>query len=486
MTVHWWMHWFWITTVVAALLLVPLAAGHPTTGPTSPPSAAGGRSAHAGPRDWHSWPPPYEDEEDDEDGFLGPRALPLEGRPPDEPPEELVPQDADVDGEILAEYAREVAASRAAARNSDVHEGNGAPGEQLASKALTTRDVQNVAPSVSNSTVVDAVSSSQPNNSGSRGNSSSDSVTTGARESKSFSSSVAPVSVAPVKPLKAETGHNNVDTESKAGTARDRLPTSAPVAPASGSSTAAPESAEPQGGVATARAEVAPQDSSDAPQAGGVAASAEAGSPQPAEEDAYATAPAETVPETGPDASSVPPEEESGWTAYDASAAAAAAADDDVDVVGQQEEAAPRSRTAEREAADEEEVPEAEADAPVSRGRVAPAAPPTAAMDAASITGIALGIVVFSSLVGAVSFVMYRRRYLNKPQTLNDKCSNPDSSGYIDDSTLRVSSSKGHRVMTYKENSEEMYSLDNDSFLNSLEAMTIQNYWTDNVKHTKL
>jgi len=37
-----------------------------------------------------------------------------------------------------------------------------------------------------------------------------------------------------------------------------------------------------------------------------------------------------------------------------------------------------------------------------------------------------------------------------------------------------------------QENSEEMYSLDNDSFLNSLEAMTIQNYWTDNVKHTKL
>nr|CAD7262528.1 unnamed protein product [Timema shepardi] len=74
---------------------------------------------------------------------------------------------------------------------------------------------------------------------------------------------------------------------------------------------------------------------------------------------------------------------------------------------------------------------------------------------------------------GAVSYVMYRRHYLNKPQTLNDKCSNQDSSCYIDDSTLR-------------ENSEEMYSLDNDSFLNSLEAMTIQNYWTDSVKHTKL
>ena len=44
------------------------------------------------------------------------------------------------------------------------------------------------------------------------------------------------------------------------------------------------------------------------------------------------------------------------------------------------------------------------------------------------------------------------------------------------------------KILNYvlQENSEEMYSLDNDSFLNSLEAMTIQNYWTDNVKHTKL
>ncbi|XP_021941181.1 uncharacterized protein LOC110840447 isoform X2 [Zootermopsis nevadensis] len=112
---------------------------------------------------------------------------------------------------------------------------------------------------------------------------------------------------------------------------------------------------------------------------------------------------------------------------------------------------------------------------PVSDGRIAASAPSGSyhGLDAASITGISLGILVFAALVGAVSFVLYRRRFLNKPQTLNDKCSNPDSSGYIDDSTLR-------------ENSEEMYSLDNDSFLNSLEAMTIQNYWTDNVKHTKL
>nr|CAD7411682.1 unnamed protein product [Timema poppensis] len=40
--------------------------------------------------------------------------------------------------------------------------------------------------------------------------------------------------------------------------------------------------------------------------------------------------------------------------------------------------------------------------------------------------------------MSAVSYVMYRRHYLNKPQTLNDKCSNQDSSCYIDDSTLRT------------------------------------------------
>lgn len=88
---------------------------------------------------------------------------------------------------------------------------------------------------------------------------------------------------------------------------------------------------------------------------------------------------------------------------------------------------------------------------------------------------LAACIVVLSIVtgIGFLSTVAYRRYYWNKPQTFSDKCSNADSSGYIDDSTM-------------KENSEEMYSLDNDSFLNSLEAMTIQNYWADNIKHTKL
>lgn len=91
----------------------------------------------------------------------------------------------------------------------------------------------------------------------------------------------------------------------------------------------------------------------------------------------------------------------------------------------------------------------------------------------AGIAGITLGCISIIAVISVVSFIVYRNYGFNRPQVLNDHFSNPDSSGYIDDSTVR-------------ENSEEMYSLDNDSFLNSLEAMTIQNLWTDTVKHTKL
>ncbi|XP_056646270.1 uncharacterized protein LOC130451336 isoform X1 [Diorhabda sublineata] len=94
-------------------------------------------------------------------------------------------------------------------------------------------------------------------------------------------------------------------------------------------------------------------------------------------------------------------------------------------------------------------------------------------LSAAGITGITLGCVVIVGILSGISYFIYRYRGFNRPQVLNDRCSNPDSSGYLDDASVR-------------DNSEEMYSLDNDSFLNSLEAMTIQNYWTDTVKHTKL
>lgn len=59
-------------------------------------------------------------------------------------------------------------------------------------------------------------------------------------------------------------------------------------------------------------------------------------------------------------------------------------------------------------------------------------------MDTGVIAGISFAALVLAALVGSTAFVLYRRRYLNKPQTLNDKCSNPDSSGYLDDSTIRV------------------------------------------------
>lgn len=60
-------------------------------------------------------------------------------------------------------------------------------------------------------------------------------------------------------------------------------------------------------------------------------------------------------------------------------------------------------------------------------------------LTAAGITGITLGCVSIIGVVCAVSFIMYRNYGFNRPQVLNDRCSNPDSSGYIDDSTVRVS-----------------------------------------------
>lgn len=150
------------------------------------------------------------------------------------------------------------------------------------------------------------------------------------------------------------------------------------------------------------------------------------------------------------------------------------------------------------------------------------------AINAALISLICICVVGSLSAFSIMFVYVYRQRYLNKPQALSD----PDSSGYIDDSSIRVSWVKPQNFWCLKclsrvqnsgvwkwimmwwnytsscqtrfklngtystffitlisrlqDNSDELYSLDNDSFLNSLEAMTIQNYWTDSVKHTKL
>lgn len=60
-------------------------------------------------------------------------------------------------------------------------------------------------------------------------------------------------------------------------------------------------------------------------------------------------------------------------------------------------------------------------------------------LSAAGITGITLGCVVIVGVICGISYFIYHNRGFNRPQVLNDRCSNPDSSGYIDDASVRVS-----------------------------------------------
>lgn len=64
----------------------------------------------------------------------------------------------------------------------------------------------------------------------------------------------------------------------------------------------------------------------------------------------------------------------------------------------------------------------------------------TGNLSAAGITGITLGCIVIVGVICGVTFFLYRNQGFNRPQVLNDRCSNPDSSGYIDDASVRVSS----------------------------------------------
>lgn len=57
------------------------------------------------------------------------------------------------------------------------------------------------------------------------------------------------------------------------------------------------------------------------------------------------------------------------------------------------------------------------------------------AINAALISLICIGVVGSLSAFSIMFVYVYRQRYLNKPQALSD----PDSSGYIDDSSIRVS-----------------------------------------------
>lgn len=107
--------------------------------------------------------------------------------------------------------------------------------------------------------------------------------------------------------------------------------------------------------------------------------------------------------------------------------------------------------------------------------------------DVSIVIGIAISAVFFV-IVGTVGLgaFIYHDRYSNKPQALDDCYANSDSgsggghSGFysVEDSLRRVSQVECIGFDIPRDNfHEEMYSLDNDSFLNSLEAMTVT--WPD-------
>ncbi|XP_077559399.1 uncharacterized protein LOC144174526 [Haemaphysalis longicornis] len=100
-----------------------------------------------------------------------------------------------------------------------------------------------------------------------------------------------------------------------------------------------------------------------------------------------------------------------------------------------------------------------------------------------AVAGIVLGsIALVALLAGLITYVVLRRPFL---KLLNGHSkSSSENVAYIDDS-VRTGYMNAH-IELPKESSEEMTSLDNDSFLNSLEAVTIQNYWADTTKNTNV
>ncbi|XP_076371438.1 uncharacterized protein LOC143257098 isoform X1 [Tachypleus tridentatus] len=104
-------------------------------------------------------------------------------------------------------------------------------------------------------------------------------------------------------------------------------------------------------------------------------------------------------------------------------------------------------------------------------------------MSNGAVAGIVVGIISLAGLTAVTFLLLHNKDYCKAVSNLDSKCSS-DSCAYIDDS-LRTSYMNSH-IELPKDSIEEMSSLDNDSFLNSLEAVTIQNYWADNSKNTKV
>lgn len=102
---------------------------------------------------------------------------------------------------------------------------------------------------------------------------------------------------------------------------------------------------------------------------------------------------------------------------------------------------------------------------------------------------VAIAMCIFLVLVttaGASGYWWYRRRYLlNRPETLSERYAPSETGLGAAEDIFRVGYVHSPELPR-QDSSEEMYSLDNDSFLTSLEAMTIPTYWTETIKHTKL
>ncbi|XP_054708804.1 uncharacterized protein LOC129218536 isoform X1 [Uloborus diversus] len=106
-------------------------------------------------------------------------------------------------------------------------------------------------------------------------------------------------------------------------------------------------------------------------------------------------------------------------------------------------------------------------------------------LSSGTVAGIVISVLVCVTVLSSAVIYLLYRKYNGKCTSVVEGKFNSDNCGYLDDS-LRSSIYLNNHIELPKESSEEMTSLDNDSFLNSLETMTIQNYWADNSKNTKV
>jgi len=112
------------------------------------------------------------------------------------------------------------------------------------------------------------------------------------------------------------------------------------------------------------------------------------------------------------------------------------------------------------------------------------AEPPRISISISSIVGLGLGLVMFFLILSVLSaMLMYKKQYLRKAESMDKSFVSCDSysGSYADSETFNsISYADCAGIEIPKDNSsEELYNLDNDSFLNSLEAISFPEYWTD-------